>query len=127
MSFLRQWARGRQYQFHLTPHGTELSFHSRLSTRPKPKAVYSSEQVVTQLVDQLNQLLHHQVVSLSATHQRGDVQEIQLTIHLEGLSPNLLDLVSRQLNGLPVELTSVTINLHSGLMSGTIQLSVWGR
>lgn len=127
MSFLRQWSRARNYAFHLSPHGTELSFRTHIATRAKPKTVYSSEQVVTELVDQLDQLLHHQAVSLGATHQRGEVQETQLTIHLDGASPDLLDLVSRQLAGLPVELTSVTINLHSGLMSGAIQLSAWGR
>ncbi|MCB1827151.1 MAG: hypothetical protein KDH94_01915 [Coxiellaceae bacterium] len=127
MSYLHQWAHAHQYQFELTPHGTELVLRSRLSVRAKPRAVYSSEQVVTRLVDQLNQLLSHQAVSLGATQQRGNVKETQLMIHLDAVSPGLLDLVGRQLSGLPVALSSVTISLHSGLMSGTIQLSVWGR
>lgn len=127
MSFLRQWAHRRHYHFHLNPHGVELTFQTQLPMRPTPKNIFSSEQVVTKLVDQLNQLLHHQAVSLGATNQRGEAQETKLTIHVDNASPDLLDLLSRQLSGLPVELTSVTMTLHSGLMSGTIQLSVWGK
>jgi hypothetical protein len=127
MSFLNQWANQRHYRFHLSSRQIELASRSSLKARGNPRFIYSSEQVVTRLVDKMNALLHQQSTSLGATYQRGDVQEMRLTIHLNSVSPDLLDLVSRQLKGLPIQLTSATFNLHSGLMSGTIQLSVWGR
>ena len=127
MRFLSQWANQRHYRFHLTQRHIELTANSALEARANPRLLYSSEQVVTRFVDQMNRLLHHPSVSLGASSRQGDVNEMKLTIHLDGASPDLLDLVSRQLKGLPMQLTSATINLHSGLMSGTIQLSVWGR
>lgn len=127
MRYLLYWAKSNDYRFQLSSHGASLTFHSRLSVRPILKTVYSSDQMVAKLVDQLDQLLEHQAVTLGATHQHGAVQETNLTVHLDGVSPDLLILVSRQLRGLPVELTSVSIYIHSGLMSGTIQLSVWGK
>lgn len=127
MSLVIRWAKEHHYKFHLSSQGVELTYRSQIPSRSKPKTVYSNEQVVTQLVDQLDKLLHHQSVSLGASQRRGNVQETQLTVRLESVSPELLDLVSRELTNLPLELMSVDINLHSGLMSGTIQLSVWGR
>jgi len=127
MSLIAQWAREHDYRFHLSSQGSELIYHPQFSQRSKPTTIYSNEQVVTQLVDQLDRLLHHQAVNLGSSLQRGNVQETLLTIRLEGVSPDLLDLVSRELSDLPVELQSVNLNLRSGLMSGTIQLSVWGR
>ena len=127
MEFLRHWSAVRNYKFHLGPRGVELMFHARLSIRPAPKVVYPLEEVVAQLVDSLDRLLQYQAVSLGATRQRDAAQETPLTIHLEGVSPDLLNLVSRQLRGLPIQMVSVSFDLRSGLMSGTIQLMVWGK
>ena len=127
VSFIMRWAKKHSYQFHLTSQGAELKYKSQVASRPKPTMLYSNEQVVTQLMDQLNKLLYHQAVSLDAYQQYGKVKETQLTIHLDSASPELLDLVSRALSNLPLELKSVDVNLRSGLMSGTIQLSVWGK
>ena len=127
LSLITQWAKEHHYRFHLNSQGAEITYQPQLVSRPKPTTLYSNEQVVIQLVDQLDKLLHHSSVNLGASQQRGNVQETLLTVHLDSVSPELLDLVSRELGHLPLELTSVDINLHSGLMSGTIQLSVWGR
>lgn len=127
MSGITQWAKQRGYQFHLSSRGAEVIYQSRLTSRAKPTALYASTQVVTQLVDHMTQLLHHNAVSLGETRQRGDVRATRLTIHLDEVSPELLDLVGRELNHLPLALTSVDITIHSGLMNGIIQLSVWGK
>jgi len=127
MDLVTKWVKARNYHFQLSTQGAELISRSQIVSRARPKTLYLNEQVVTQLVDQLDRLLHHESVSLGSSQQRGNVKETHLTIRLESVSPDLLDLVSRELRNMPVALQSVDINIHSGLMSGTIQLSAWGR
>lgn len=125
--FLERWAEDHDYGFRLSTRGLQLSFNSRVPIRAKPQKMDSLDHVVTLLVDQLGPVLLQYAISFGAKRQHGNIQEEPLTIRIKNISPDLLELVGRQLVGLPVQLTSVMFHLQSGLVSGTIGLSVWGR
>lgn len=127
MRLITQWAKERNYQFHLSSLGAKLTYQPKLSSRPRPSILYSNEQVAAQIREHLDKLLDSQAVSLGAAQQHGNVLETPIIVRFKSVSPELLDLVGRELSDLPLELKSLDIKLHSGLMSGAIQLSVWGR
>ena len=127
INLINQWAKQQHYQLHLTSEGAELVYKPQITPQRKQIALHASEKLVIRLVARIDKLLAYQAVSLGASQRQGDVRKTQLTIRLESVSPEVLDLVNRELKHLPLELTSVDIYLRSGLMNGTIQLSAWGR
>lgn len=127
MRYLLSWTKRHNYRFQLNERGAELTLHSGLPARPAIKKIVPSDLLVTQLVDRINQLLQYPAVRLGATERKGAAEKTRLTIDLNSVSPDLLKLISQQLYQLPVELTSVRLHLETGLMSGTIQLAVWGK
>jgi len=123
---LSEWASKYHYQFAMTAAGPQLAFTSYLPARMEPTQLYRNQNVLTVLVDEIDQLLSHHAVALSDTKQYGQVEKTSISIELKEVSPALLDLVGTQLKGLPVTLSAVDLNFQQDLINGTIQLSVWG-
>jgi len=124
---LQQWANSKKLQFRLTQQGPELSVASQLSNRPKPTTIAESQATITFIMDRMDQLLAAKSVSLGRTSTLGRTKDTRLTIRFSNISPAVLNLVGRELSGLPVKLNSVKLSIAQGLLSGTIELNVLGK
>lgn len=126
LEWLTQWVNNHHYSLNLGSNGAEVALSSDLTRRPQPDTIYTLQPVVASLIDQLDRVFPDQVVNISDIKQFGLTKSRTLTINLANVSPDVLVLIGKTLGNLPLSITAINVNLHTGLISGSIQLSVWG-
>ncbi len=124
---LDRWAAQHHFTVQLNAQGARLYMNSYLKNRASPTVVYSNPDMVKAVLDRLRHILPKQSVNLGNTQPRGSAQETQITIQLNQASGQLLLLLGEELEGLPISLSTLSFAMHNGLLSGSIQLSVWGN
>ena len=125
--YLTDWAKQHYYDLRMTPRGAELTLKSHLKNRKLPQHYLDSKTVVADFMQRLSEVLMADAIHMEGSRQRGIMQEIQFTLDLKELSPDLLDLVGRELEDLPLSLSSIHLHLEDGLIDGQIELSLWGK
>jgi len=126
LQMLAKWAKQNHYEYRITSNGPELLAKSQLISRHDPAKIYPSQQVLTLLIDRLDQLLNQQAVAIGAQQQQGKAIMTPITVNLHSVSPKFLEMIALELGGLPITLNSLNVNVGAGMIAGTIQLSVWG-
>ncbi len=127
VQWIMQWADRHHYSMNLDSEKVELILPSQLTTRLKPRSLYSLPQVVASLIDELDRLLKDQVITVGDVKEFGKTKTRNITINLKDISPDVLALVGDTLgNNLPLSITAINVNVNNGMLKGTIQLSVWG-
>jgi len=126
LAILSRWARENNYSFSITSNGVKLTRRTTAQVRNQPPHRYDLQRMLTALIDELDVLLHDKAIEIGQIQYFGGMKHTNLTINLNNVSPDVLDLVSRELEALPIKLSGLEIQLQSGLMKGAIQLSVWG-
>lgn len=124
--YLTDWAKQHYYDLRMTPRGALLTLDSHLKKRKAPQHYPLSQKVVSQFEKRLSEILTSDAVHVEESLPQGNMQETKFTLELKELSPDLLDLVGRELEDLPLSLSSIHIHLEDGLIDGQIQLSLWG-
>lgn len=124
---LLQWAKINNQNVILTSNGAMLSLTKPLSARVAPSAITSVQPALAAVVDRVSQILPGNKVKIGASKPYGIYQETLITITLSNVSPQILPLVGNALTNLPLVLSTGTLDLNNGLLSGTIQLSVLGN
>jgi hypothetical protein len=124
---LLNWSKQKHFSLRMTGQAVILKRKIKLKKRPIPANIYSLNQVVSLLVDELDELLENKVVELGNSEAHGGAEATPMTINLNKTSPEIIDLLGRELENLPLELKSVDISFKDGLIDGSIQLFVWGR
>lgn len=127
ITLLNQWAKNHNMTMTLSAQGVTLVFHSNIRNREKSDIIYPVQQVVYTLIDRINRVLPERSVSLGNSIALPYYKSTNLSIQLNGVSPDVLVLIGKQLANLPVQLNSVQLNINDGLLSGTIQLTVLGN
>ena len=127
IQWLTQWAGNNQYMLNFGSKVAEIVLPSNLPGRPRPQALYSLQPVMASLIDQLDSMFPNQVINLSDVKQFGLTKSRVITINLTDVSPDVLTFIGKNIgNDLPLSITAVNVNVRTGLLSGSIQLSVWG-
>ncbi len=125
--YLTDWAKRHYYDFHITPEGVQLKLRSTLPHRQVPGQLNNLQIMLDELMDRMRKILADDAIHVLSTQSHGTLQETRLMIHLDALSPDVLDLVGQELNDLPVSLSSVDLHFKQELIDGKIYLSVWGK
>lgn len=126
LSLLSKWARGNEYEFSMRSTGAQLQRKSIIEARKIVVKEYPLEKVAAALVDEVDALLQEKSIDVSETKMIDGMKQMNLTINLKNVSPDVLDLVGRELVDLPLALSQIDVTLQSGLINGSIQLSLWG-
>jgi len=127
LEWLTQWAVNQNYGFNFSSKGAEVAVLSELSERPRPKAVYSLPQVMASLIDQLDLLSLNPSIMISDSKIFGQTKSRIVTINFTDVSPDTLVLIGDTLgSNLPLAISAINVNVRNGLLSGSVQLSVWG-
>lgn len=124
---LHRWAEAHHYQFNLETNGVTLCTRSRLSSRAVPTEIYRLSEVVDRVMDDLQSLLGQDAVHFVSRQARGELQVTTLSVRIDNVSPDLLTVLSQTLQSLPIEMNTITLEEHAGLLSGTFQLVLWGK
>lgn len=126
LNWLTQWVAQHNYLLNLSQEGAEVAVPSQLIPRPAPKALYSLSEVMASLVDNLDRLFLDQTIGISEPKILGQTKLRTLTINLTDATPDTLVLIGNTVGGLPLSVTGMNVSLRSGLLYGSVQLSVWG-
>lgn len=127
LQWLTQWAETQNYGLNLSSKGAEVIVPSRLIARVRPKAVYPLAQVMASLIDRLDLLFPNQAIGISDSKVLGQTKSRTLTISFTDASPDTLILIGDTLgDNLPLSIAAMNVSVRSGLLNGSVQLSVWG-
>ena len=127
LSLLSQWANQHHYDFDMTPNGAQLTLDAKAEKlREHISPIQKIQPILLQLIDRINLILRRPSVEVSSPTLHGKAKQTHLVITMNGISPDLLDLVGQTLTGLPVTLSQVRLEVDSGFIKGTIDVSVWG-
>lgn len=124
---LLDWAAERGMRVRITSDGATLSLPSALSGRPEEDQIRNSQRALAAVIDRTMQVLPDKSVRVASTVQHELYGETSITLTLKDTSPEILVLLGRALSGLPITLSACTFTLRSGLLSGTIQLTLLGN
>ena len=127
LQWLTQWVSAQHYSLSLGSKGAEVAVASQLQERLRPKALYPLSQVMASLIDQLDSIFPSQAVSISDPKIFGQTKSRMITINLVDASPDTLVLIGNTLgDNLPLSIAAMNVSFRSGLINGSVQLSVWG-
>lgn len=121
------WSKENKFRVEITGNGVRLMRIVQLQNRQEPRKIYATQQVIMLLIDELDQLLHARSVQLGESETYGEAKKTPFSINLKQATPEVLSLIAKQLDNLPLALLSIDLRFNDGLIDGTIQLSVWGR
>ncbi|WP_423063114.1 hypothetical protein [Candidiatus Paracoxiella cheracis] len=124
---LNTWAKRNHFGYQLTAHGAVLIKHSTLKNHFAPTSIYPNQQVLELIIDQLNELLLGNHVTLERTIKRGDIKETILSINLQNKSTLLLSIIGAQLKNLPITINKISLITQEDSINGTVNISVWGK
>ncbi len=127
LTTLRDWALAQNLTIKFIQGGVNLSIPSKIEDRVPRQQPESEQALVAELIDHLDTLLAGKQVALGNTRQLENIKETKLTINLRQISPNVVNLIGRRLQGLPVKLDSMQISIAQGVLSGTIVITVVGN
>lgn len=126
MRTLQQFADQHHYQLQFTDQGAVLSLAAYTSPRPEPKAIYQLTPMVERLSDTIDALLGDHAIVLGARGSHGHAESMAVTIMLQRVSPAVLSMLAFNLQDLPVTLNEVNLTMDQQLLSGSINLDIWG-
>lgn len=98
-----------------------------LKPRGTPDHISNANQVVAAIIDRMMRVLPGKSVQVMSTQSNAVFSQTSLTISFKNISAPILELVGKNLNDLPVVLTSFTATISNGLYSGNIQVNVVGN
>jgi hypothetical protein len=125
---LRAWGEANKTGVVIQPTGMLLNTPLELSNRPMPMKIYRLQKVLTVIIDKLAKVLPGNSIGISAFNNKDVFTTVQMTINFNSISPAILELIGKQLEGLPLVLNNVSLTLtdENGL-NGSIMFDVLGN
>ena len=80
-----------------------------------------------QLTQRLAKVLPAEAIQIGRVQQHGVYHEQQLELKFQALSPDVLRLIGKAFEYLPVSMSDMHASINNGLIDGKFHLSVWGR
>src|SRR5579883_156804 len=126
-NILFDWALHNNGNIDVRTDGFHLTIEGGFFNRGINTTIMPLTKVVATIIDRLSYVLPGNNLDVGLNINRGRYSELQLTITFIDITPTTLDLISRQLRGLPLVLLKLTARMsNNGLISGTIILKALG-
>ena len=128
LSTLIAWCDQNKVKWTVDSRGMQLSLRSQIKSRPKPKQIYSSNEVMAILVDRLLSVNPGNRVKIGRSKSVGPYKNTQISVSLDKITPVLLSLVADQLVDLPLRLDKVQLTMKKGspFIDGRVYITVYG-
>ncbi|MBB72626.1 MAG: hypothetical protein CMF50_09540 [Legionellales bacterium] len=123
---LLAWVQQNNANFSAQSGKASLTYSLDVANRDKPTKIYNAKDVVTQVYDSLRKVVAGSSVTIASPRDEGKYFATDMTVQFSEITPEIFELFANTLKGFPVVLKESTITLSSGLMSGTITISVLG-
>lgn len=125
---LHKWATAHHYKLQLNPEGVSLSAAFAVPSRKLMPPIYSLNATIETLIDTITHSIADTRIQLLQSHTYQKSTETGLLINLSDVSSQQIQYLASILDHLPVTLNTVQLEMRdNALISGAIQLSIWGK
>ena len=107
--------------------GVFINFNATLNHRALPDKIANAEKTVAVVMDRMTRVLPKQSVTINQAVTNKVFKQVEMTITFNNVSPEVLQLIGANLDDLPVNIDSITVNVKNGLLSGYFKISVVGN
>jgi hypothetical protein len=124
---LMRWSAASGFSMTVGQKGVSLLSTPKVTSRPKPKTIYPAKEIIIRFVDRL-QVIYPGYTNLSLAEGRGKgpYSNVKITIRFTKLSPQILLLIAKAMEGLPMTLESITSSVSGGRLNGSIVVMIYG-
>lgn len=126
-TLLSDWAIRNRAQLEVLPEGFFVTWRFVFLDRTPPNFIRPLKQTITTLIDNLSAVLPGNHLQMSAFIDRRSYLETMFTVSFSNVTPDIFDLIAQQFENLPLVLSSVTMQMNNGNLSGTIVLQALGN
>jgi len=98
-----------------------------MENRPKPQNIYHLKAVLVKLIDNLATIYPGNHLTLGDTNDHNVYYDMNVTINLDNVSPDLIRMIGQQLHDDPIKLQNITVSVNNGSLSGAINLMILGN
>ena len=124
---LQNWAKLNHISVQTNADGATVVVASMLKNRIRPLFIYNLNKTLAKFIGRLATVVDRGDIAVGGTTVEGGIKSASVTINFHDLSPGILSLISRIMEGFPIELSTISINVKDNLLSGNIQLAIWGN
>jgi hypothetical protein len=126
-SQLEAWTKLHHLRSQINGDIATLQIATNTINRLPPKYIYNIDQTLAKLLKNIGIIIAKEDISIAQINTDGTVKSVILTLKFHDLSPTLLDLISKIFIDYPLQLNKITIDMQNHLLSGSINLTLWGN
>lgn len=124
---LNAWCDIHKADILILQNGISVTMNLDLTSRPIPNKIYPNKKVLEDFIDRIAKVLPGNTLALGMSDRSSAFSTTELTINLTNITPAILDLIGKQLSGLPLVLNSVNATIdENGTLTGSIVLKALG-
>jgi hypothetical protein len=128
MEDLYGWAQQNKATMLIRKNGVVLSTFIDTTKRPLPKQIFSTPKVLAKFVDNMATVYPGNHLDLGDFVEAGVITTVVISIRLDKTSLLVLDLIGKQMKGLPIVLNDITATIGTdGTLNGSITIEVLGN
>ena len=128
LNVLYEWTSTHNATIQIASDGVYIMFSNlSLNKRINPITISPLQQVLAEMLDRVSTIAPGNNLTLGTTLDRGHFSEAPLSIDFNSLTADLTNKLADQLNGLPLILLKLKMQIQDGLLSGTITLKALGN
>lgn len=124
--YLKNWASSNNFSANLSEKSATISIASKIPNRQPPKYIYRLNFAKEKLIKKIAPVITKNQIIVGATTNEGNIFSMKMTINFNEISPTILSLIGNLLAGYPLQLLSISIDAKDNLLTGNIQLILWG-
>ncbi len=103
-----------------------LTYTMQVTARSTPEVIYKLPDLLANFYDELNAKFPGSTVTVGAIAKNSNYQQSSINISFTGQSPDSLMVLADVLKGLPAVLSTATMTVSSGLISGQLTIQLIG-
>ncbi len=125
-ALLLAWVKNHPVAFEMANGHAAVSFALTSTNRGRSDKIYNLRETVAQLYDDLSHILPGDKISIGAATQKTNYKQVELTVTFSTVTLGILALIASELENFPVIMSSCSLTVDTGIVSGTMQLQVLG-
>jgi hypothetical protein len=124
---LKNWMKEHGFEFSFTTDRIPIVVKSKLKPRSNLGVIYPLDDVLAVLIDKVNVILAGMgKVEFKGIESRGSYREANVIIHVNKAFVGVLFMIGKELNRIPVSISSIDMLIVDSLYTGNIKIMVFG-
>ncbi len=126
MQVLFEWANQHNAKIELTAEAINVTSRFNLPSEMPKKVIYPTAQIIGALVDRMKKVYPGNVLKLDVTASKSIYNDTPIKIAIDAATPAVIKMIANQLQGLPIVLQGMKMDVKDGVLNGSISIDVLG-